>query len=107
MGRKRYIPELLSDNYSTRLFGERVAMNTPLQGTSADIIKLAMVEVSKRLKESKSYLVLQVHDELVIEAHESEIEQIKIILKDCMENAIELKIPLTVDVASGKSWLDC
>jgi DNA polymerase-1 len=107
MGRKRYIPELLSDNYSTRLFGERVAMNTPLQGTSADIIKLAMVEVSKRLKESKSYLVLQVHDELVIEAHESEIEQIKIILKESMENAMQLNVPLTVDISEGETLYEC
>ncbi|MBR7141455.1 MAG: DNA polymerase I, partial [Clostridia bacterium] len=107
LGRMRYIPELASSNFMTRQFGERAAMNMPLQGSAADIIKLAMVSVFDKLKDMKSKLILQIHDELIIEAADDEVEDVKKLLKECMESAIELKIPLTVDVASGKSWLDC
>ena len=107
LGRMRYIPELASSNFMTRQFGERAAMNMPLQGSAADIIKLAMVSVFDKLKDMKSKLILQIHDELIIEASDDEVEEVKKLLKECMESAIELKIPLTVDVASGKSWLDC
>ena len=107
LGRKRYIPELVSSNAMRRSFGERAAMNMPLQGSAADIIKLAMVEVDKRLENLKSKLLLQIHDELIIESADDEIEQVKSLLVECMENAVELTVPLTVDVSSGKSWLDC
>lgn len=108
MNRIRYIPELKSSNYNIRSFGERVALNTPIQGTAADIIKLAMVRVHKRLKEDnmRSKLILQVHDELIIEAPEDEKEKAEKILKYEMENAVSLKVPLKVDISSGKSWYD-
>lgn len=106
--RKREIPEILSSNYNMREFGKRVAMNTPIQGTSADIIKIAMVKVYKRLKEKnmKSKLILTVHDELLIETHKSEIEAVEKILKTEMENAISLHVPLKVDVHHGENWLE-
>ena len=108
MNRVRYIPELKSSNYNIRSFGERVALNTPIQGTAADIIKLAMVRVHKRLAEEKmkSRLILQVHDELIIEAPEDEKEKAGQILKHEMENAVSLKVPLKVDISCGKSWYD-
>lgn len=108
MNRIRYIPELKSSNHNTHAFGERVALNTPIQGTAADIIKLAMVRVYKRLLEEKmeSHLILQVHDELIIEAPEKEKEKAAKILKEEMENAISLKVPLKVDLNIGKSWYD-
>lgn len=107
-GRKREIPEIKSSNYSLRQFGERAAMNMPLQGSSADIIKIAMIDVSNALKEQglKAKLILQVHDELVLEAPEGEAERAAAILKECMENAVQLKVPLTVDVHIGKDWYD-
>ena len=107
LGRKRYIPELNSANAIRRSFGERAAMNMPLQGSAADIIKLAMVEVDKRLENMKSKLILQIHDELIIEASDDELNEVKTLLVECMENAVKLTVPLTVDVSSGKSWLDC
>ncbi len=108
MNRVRYIPELKSPNYNLRAFGERVALNTPIQGTAADIIKLAMVRVHRRLEEEKlrSRLILQVHDELIIEAFEEEAEEVERILREEMENAMELKVPLVVDMSRGKSWYD-
>lgn len=108
MNRIRYIPELKSSNYNVRAFGERVALNTPIQGTAADIIKLAMVRVHKRLKEEGllSRLILQVHDELIVETYKPELDRVKAILKDEMEHAMELSVPLVVDMASGKSWYD-
>ena len=107
-GRKRIIPEIKSSNYNLRQFGERAAMNMPLQGSSADIIKIAMIKVTEKLKSEKlnSKIILQVHDELVLEANESEAEIVAEILKDCMENAVKLKVPLTVEVHSGKTWYD-
>ena len=107
LNRKRKIPELKSPNYMQRQFGERAAMNMPLQGTAADIIKMAMVEVAKRLEKTNSRLILQIHDELIIEADESEKDVVISILKDGMENACDLAVPLIAEVGSGKSWFDC
>ncbi len=106
--RRRYLPELKSRNYNVRSFGERMAMNTPIQGSAADIIKIAMVNVYKELKKRKmkSKLVLQVHDELIIEAHKNEVEEVKKILSNLMENAVELNIPLKVEMETGESWYD-
>ncbi len=108
LGRKRYIRELLSENYNLRQFGERVAMNMPLQGSSADIIKLAMLGVSRRLKSEnlKSELILQVHDELIIDAFTDEKERVEKILVEEMEGAVKLRVPLTVSVGTGKTWFD-
>jgi DNA polymerase-1 len=107
--RRRYIPELKSNNYMVRQFGARVAMNTPIQGTAADIMKIAMIRVLKEIKarELKSKIVLQVHDEMMIEAPEDEKEEIRKIMKDCMENAIELKVPLIADISEAKNWYEC
>lgn len=107
-GRRRPIPELSSSNFMQRSFGERVAMNSPIQGTAADIMKIAMINVQKRLTENnmKSRLVLQVHDELLIEAHESEVEQVKEILGFEMEHAAQLSVPLDVDMHTGKNWYE-
>lgn len=107
LGRRRYIAELGSPNYSVRQFGERAAMNMPLQGSAADVIKLAMVDVSRKLEGMKSRMILQIHDELIVEAADDEVGEVKTRLRDSMENAIKLSVPLTVDVESGKSWLDC
>lgn len=108
MNRVRYIPELKSSNFNVHAFGERVALNTPIQGTAADIIKLAMVRVHRRLKDKglKSKLILQVHDELIIEAPENEKDRAAGILREEMENAVTLKVPLKVDLSMGKSWYD-
>lgn len=107
-GRRRYVPELKSSNFSIRSFGERVALNTPIQGTAADIIKLAMIKVHQELNNRKmaSRLILQVHDELVIDTVQEEIEEIKTLLKDSMENVADLCIPLEAQVSQGKSWYD-
>jgi DNA polymerase-1 len=107
-GRRRPIPELSSGNFMQRSFGERVAMNSPIQGTAADIMKIAMINVQKRLSEAnmKSRLVLQVHDELLIEAHESEVEQVKEILAYEMEHAATLSVPLDVDMHTGENWYE-
>ena len=106
--RRRYIPELMSNNYTVRQFGIRAAMNTPIQGTAADIIKIAMIKVYNKLKEEKleSKLILQVHDELLIEVKENEIEKVKDILKNCMENVIKLSIPLKIDIKEGHNWFE-
>lgn len=108
MNRIRYIPELKSPNYNIRQFGERVALNTPIQGTAADIIKLAMVRVDQRLinENLKSRLILQVHDELIVEAAEDEVETVKQILSEEMQGAMELRVPLKVDMSTGHSWYD-
>ncbi len=107
-GRRRPVPELSSGNFMQRSFGERVAMNAPIQGAAADIMKIAMIGVEKRLKSQnmKSRLVLQVHDELLIEAHESELEEVKKLLKEEMEQAVELKVPLVVDMHTGSNWYE-
>lgn len=105
-GRRRYIPELNSKNYMIRKFGDRAAMNTPIQGTAADIIKIAMIKVYNELKNRnlKSKIVLQIHDELLIETVLEEKEEVKKLLKDCMESSAKLSVPLTVDVEEGISW---
>ena len=106
--RRRYIPEIKSNNYMVRQFGSRIAMNTPIQGTAADIMKLAMVNVYKELKSQKlkSKIILQVHDELLIEAVEEEKEQVEKILKQEMENVIKLKVPLKIDIEEGNNLYD-
>lgn len=108
MNRIRYIPELKSTNHNIHAFGERVALNTPIQGTAADIIKLAMVKVHQRLKNDglKSKLILQVHDELIIETLKTEEEQVRKLLKEEMENVLTLSVPLIADTSSGFSWYD-
>ena len=107
-GRIRYIPELASSNKNMQAFGERAAMNSPIQGTAADIIKIAMINVDKALREAKidARLILQVHDELIIEAHRDCAEAAHKLLKEEMEKAITLLVPLTADVAVGDNWLD-
>ena len=105
LGRKRYIKEIDAKNFMVRKAGERLAMNTPIQGSAADIIKLAMIKVYEKLKKMKSNLILQVHDELIIETHMSELDEVKSILKKSMEEAIALKVQLSVDVNEGKNWL--
>ncbi len=108
-GRRRYLPELSSSKYMIRQFGERVAMNMPIQGAAADIMKMAMVSVYKELKRRKlnSHLILQVHDELLIDAAEEEAEEVKQLLKECMENVVELSVPLPVSVSMGYCWNEC
>ncbi|MBO4990929.1 MAG: DNA polymerase I, partial [Firmicutes bacterium] len=108
MGRRRAIPEINASNYMVRQAGERLAMNSPIQGTAADIIKLAMIKVDRALKEEckKSSLILQVHDELIVQAHKSELEQVKELLRRCMESAVEMKVKLLVDLHTGSSWFD-
>lgn len=107
-GRRRPIPELKSTNFMQRSFGERIAMNSPIQGTAADIIKIAMIQVNEELKNSnlKSRLILQVHDELLIETHKDEIQIVSDILKDKMQNAAKLSVPLVIDVNMGNNWYE-
>ena len=107
-GRRRPVPELSSSNFMQRSFGERVAMNSPIQGAAADIIKIAMIRVNQRLKDQKmkSRLVLQVHDELLIEAYEPELDEVQNILKEEMEHAAELKVPLEIDMNTGDNWYE-
>ena len=107
--RRRYIPELKSNNYMVRQFGSRAAMNTPIQGTAADIMKIAMIKVYQEIKKRglKSKIILQVHDEMMIEALEKEKEEIKEIMKQSMESAIHLQVPLIADVSEAQNWYDC
>lgn len=107
--RRRYIPELKSSNYMVRQFGARVAMNTPIQGTAADIMKIAMIKVYQEIQKRglQSKIVLQVHDEMMIEAVEEEKEEIKEIMKQSMETAINLLVPLIADISEAKNWNDC
>lgn len=106
--RRRYIPEIKSNNFNIRSFGERVALNTPIQGSAADIIKIAMVNVYKELSKRnlKSKLILQVHDELILEVHKEEINQVKKIVEESMKNAASLKVPLEIDINLGKNWYE-
>ncbi len=106
--RRRYIPEITSRNFNVRSFAERTAMNTPIQGSAADIIKKAMIDMADRLEKEglQARLLLQVHDELIFEAPEEEIEKLKEIVPDVMENAVELNVPLKVDYSYGKTWFD-
>ncbi len=107
-GRRRYIPELASTNKNLQAFGDRVAMNTPIQGAAADLIKLAMIRADRMLREAglESRLILQIHDELIIEAPIEEVEKAEAILKEAMLGAADLNVPLSVDVGIGKSWFD-
>ena len=108
LGRRRELPELASSNFNTRSFGERVAMNMPIQGTAADIIKLAMVRVYQALEREglQAKLVLQIHDELILDTPMEEAERVKPLLKACMEEAMPLSVPLIADVREGHSWYD-
>ncbi len=107
-GRRRWLPELKSSNYNTRSFGERVALNMPIQGTAADIIKLAMIRVDRRLRAEKleARLVLQVHDELIVECPEGEAEQVKALLQEEMAGAAALSVPLIADAKAGRTWAE-
>ena len=105
-GRRRYIPELKASNKVMQAFGKRAAMNAPIQGAAADIIKIAMVKVYNRIKKEglDGRLILQVHDELILEVKEADREKAEKLLKEEMENAVKLAVPMTADVHSGKSW---
>ena len=107
--RRRYIPELKSNNYMVRQFGSRAAMNTPIQGTAADIMKIAMIKVYQEIKKRKleSKIVLQVHDEMMIEVPKKEIDEIKEILKTSMETAADLKVPLIAEISEANNWYEC
>ena len=107
--RRRYVPELQSKNYNVRQFGTRVAMNTPIQGTAADIMKMAMINVRNKIKEQnlEAKVVLQVHDEMMIEAPKKEEEQVKEIMKTEMENVMKLKVPLIAEISEARNWYDC
>ncbi|MCX8095245.1 MAG: DNA polymerase I [Caldisericia bacterium] len=107
LGRKRYIPELKSKNSNLIKLGERIAINTPIQGSGADIIKASMVNVWKNLKNRKSRIVLQIHDELLLEIHRDEVDEIIDMVKNEMENTIKLSVPIKVDYGIGKNWLEC
>ncbi len=108
-GRRRYIPELAEKNKMRRSFGERVAMNSPIQGTAADIIKIAMIRVAERLKEKglDARLILQVHDELLVEARRDEANEVYELLRNEMENAVSLSVPLDAEVGVGENWYEC
>ena len=107
--RRRYIPELKSNNYMVRQFGQRAAMNTPIQGTAADIMKIAMIKVYREIKNRKlnSKIVLQVHDEMRREVPKEELEEVKTLLKQCMESAITLKVPLIAEISEADNWYEC
>ena len=108
MNRRRYLPEISSRNFARRNFAIRTAMNTPIQGSAADIIKMAMIDVERTLVERtyKSRLLLQVHDELVLEVHESELEEVALLVKEKMEQVMKLSVTLEVDVKIGPNWKD-
>ena len=108
MGRRRWLPELRSSNFNTRSFGERVALNMPIQGTAADIIKLAMIQVDRRLRAEglAARLVLQVHDELIVECPREEAERVQALLRETMEGVVQLAVPLTADAHIGGSWAE-
>ena len=109
MGRRRYLPELASSNYAVRSFGERCAMNSPIQGTAADIIKLSMIAVDEALREGgyQAKLILQVHDELIVEAPEAEAGAVRDLLRRCMEGIVSLSVPLRTDISIGGDWRAC
>ena len=109
MGRRRWLPELKSSNFNTRSFGERVALNAPIQGTAADLIKKAMIRVDARLRAEglEARLVLQVHDELIVECPEEEAQRVRELLTEEMEGVVKLAVPLTAEAHSGQSWAQC
>ncbi len=106
LGRRRFIPEINSENFQLRSFAERTAINTPLQGSAADVIKAAMIAVDGEMVGKKAKMILQVHDELVFDAHRSELEWLKKMVKEKMEGVIKLKVPLKVDIGVGPNWLE-
>jgi len=108
LNRRRYLPDIFSPNRNIRAFGERTAINTPIQGSAADIIKLAMVRVARKLREEglKTKMVLQVHDELIFDVPEEELEQVIPMVRECMERAVKLEVPLVVDMKKGFNWYD-
>ena len=108
MGRRRWLPELKSSNFNLRSFGERVALNMPIQGTAADLMKLAMIRVDRRLRAEglEARLVLQVHDELIVECPDGEVERVKMLLTQEMEGVADLSVPLNADSAAGQSWAE-
>lgn len=106
LGRRRYIPEITSNNFTDRAYGERIAANTPIQGSAADICKLAMLRIAERLEGMQTRMLLQIHDELLFEAPPAEVEAAVAIIRDCMENAWPLEVPLVVDVGVGGSWAE-
>jgi DNA polymerase-1 len=107
-GRRRYIPELRERNFNIRAFGERTAANSPIQGSAADLIKIAMIRIDDRLRENnhKAKMLLQVHDELVFEVPPDEMDDIMKLVKHEMEHAAQLSVPLVVDIGTGANWLD-
>ncbi len=108
-GRRRNIPELKSANFMVRQFGSRAALNMPIQGTAADIMKLAMVEVQKQIEKRKlrTKLLLQIHDELLLEVPKEETEEVKKMLKDSMEKVVKLSVPLIAEVSTAQDWYGC
>ena len=106
-GRVRHIPEIKASNSNIRKFGERVAMNMPLQGTASDVIKIAMIEISKQLEGMKSHIILQIHDELIVDAPQDEVQEVQKILKKYMESVCNFTVPLTVSVTSGNNLFEC
>jgi DNA polymerase-1 len=108
MGRRRYLPGIASRNFNERSFAERTAMNTPIQGTAADIIKVAMIQIAHALKEQNlhSKMLLQVHDELIFECPKEEMATMKNLVREKMEGAIELSVPLRVDIHEGPTWYE-
>ena len=108
LGRRRKLPDINSNNGLVKAFAERNAVNAPIQGSAADIIKVAMVRISEALKASnlKAQMIMQVHDELVFDVHKADLAQLKPIVKKCMEEAVQLSVPLEVDMSSGADWLE-
>lgn len=106
LGRRRYIPEIGSPNRQKREFAERTAINTPIQGSAADLIKVVMIDIARDLKKYKSKMILQVHDELVFEVHKDELDEVKKMVKDKMENTVDLEVPIKVDINVGENWLE-
>ena len=108
LSRRRYLPELRSKNVPRRKFAERTAMNTPIQGTAADIIKLAMVDVARGLETRglRARMILQVHDELVFDVPKDELREVADLVRETMESAVDLDVPLKVDVKAGRNWLE-
>jgi DNA polymerase-1 len=107
-GRKRYLPDINSNNQTVRGLAERNAINAPIQGSAADIIKVAMISIHNKILEQglKSRMIIQVHDELNFDVYKPELETMKALLKDCMENAIKLSVPLEIDMGVGDNWLE-
>ena len=108
MGRRRYLPDIRHSNFNLRSFAERTAINTPIQGTAADIMKKAMIDVARALEAAgcKSRILLQVHDELVLEVTEEEKEQVAALVQEAMQNAVSMEIPLLAEVNFGKNWAE-